>query len=141
MATRCQRKFSDLGPILLLLCVIATGCGSSVKTYPVSGKIEVEGGGSPKQGTVIFSNDKGTAQGIIQSDGSFKLTTDKPDDGAPEGTYKVIVMGTVPLDYKNPDNKPLVDKKFEALETTTLSVKIEPKENSVTLKVTPPTGK
>jgi hypothetical protein len=74
------------------------GCGSSPSgppagaTIPVKGKVTYRG--KPlTRGTITFEpTDAGRdANGAIQSDGSFTLTTFKDGDGAIPGTHKVKV--------------------------------------------------
>lgn len=83
-----------------LACFIAllilTGCGpggGSVPTYPVSGKVTLNG--APVAGaTVTFSPEQSgipTAMGISDGQGLYKLTTYTSGDGAGEGSFKVLV--------------------------------------------------
>src|SRR5947209_5023568 len=68
--------------------VCCAGCGSN--TYPVEGKV-VWADGSPitelAGGMVQFESEKLTpnvsARGTIQPDGTFRIGTHNPDDGAP----------------------------------------------------------
>ena len=86
------------------LLVVTVGCseddGVGVR-YPVSGTITYKGEPVPR-GTVNFLPEAGTeirpASGEIQPDGSYKLTTQTPGDGAMAGKYnasaKPIVGGS-----------------------------------------------
>ena len=95
---------------------LASGCGSdnsainiAMKPVPVKGTVTLKG--KPlTQGTIRFEPDSGgrEAQGDIQPDGSFVLTTFDAKDGAVEGEHRVAVMGAgggkkdpVPLKYHN----------------------------------------
>ena len=76
--------------------VFFAGCGSgggSVVTYPVTGKLTLNG--APVAGaTVTFSPEQPgipTAMGISDGQGLYKLTTYSSGDGAGEGSYKVLV--------------------------------------------------
>jgi hypothetical protein len=118
-------------------CVLAglSGCGPSLpKTYPVKGRVVREGGKPFSGGTITFqmlTDETQVADGEIQNDGTFRLTTkmhglDKP--GAPEGEYNVMVED--PALNVAPDGqmqiKPiLVPRKY----------KVEPKENDLTIEV------
>lgn len=98
------------------LTFLASGCGSdnsavsiAMKPVPVKGTVTLNG--KPlTQGTIRFEPDSGgrEAQGDIQPDGSFVLTTFDAKDGAVEGEHRVAVMGAgggkkdpVPLKYHN----------------------------------------
>jgi hypothetical protein len=86
-------------PFLLAALAVA-GCGEStitqptVTTYPVEGKILLPDGKPLAEGTVTFVPKADTgrdAVGKIRPDGSFTLTTYKPDDGAAAGEYDVQI--------------------------------------------------
>lgn len=83
--------YAMLGALAL---VVSSGCGSdSPKTVPVTGTISYNG--QPlTSGTVMLIPQEGGygATGQIQADGTFQLTSFKPNDGAAPGTYKVTVQ-------------------------------------------------
>ncbi len=97
-----------LAVVLLASC---WGCGSNAgpyagKTVPVKGKVTYKG--KPlTQGEILFEPDSGReANGNIQPDGTFELSTFKAGDGAVPGKHRVAVSGTskkdaVPVKYKN----------------------------------------
>ena len=77
---------------------ILAGCsGSGVRVHPVRGEVFV--GGKPAEGAVVhlhpFKKDKNEpcppAYATVQSNGSFQLTTYRPNDGAAVGEYVVTV--------------------------------------------------
>jgi hypothetical protein len=79
--------------VALVLLLGAVGCGP--KLCSVRGKVTYGDGQPVTEGMVVFER-KGeekpvTARGEIQADGSYRLSTHKPDDGAPPGTYRVLV--------------------------------------------------
>src|SRR5262249_36190194 len=81
-------------PLVALLGVVLIGCGG---TTPVRGVVTLEG--APVAGaTVLFMPDgqdgSHPASGFTSSDGTFRLTTYKPDDGALPGKYRVVVQKT-----------------------------------------------
>src|SRR6478752_10675518 len=84
------------GPIVMLLylaAAVAIGCTKKggLATAPVSGKVTYRGKAVPT-GTVMFVPSEGpAATGEIGSDGSYKLTTFSPGDGAVIGTHKVTI--------------------------------------------------
>ena len=82
--------------LVALLSVVLIGCGGK-GTRQVRGVITLEG--TPVAGaTVLFmpdGQDEGRpASGFTSSDGTFRLTTYKPDDGAPPGKYRVLIQKT-----------------------------------------------
>lgn len=103
--------------LFVLMSVIAfslAGCGSgSNPPVPVSGKVVLEG--KPVEGAVVtfHSKDPGgrSASGRTGSDGTFKLTTVKTDDGAPPGDYVITIAkqeskvpgGNAPVDISKGD--------------------------------------
>src|SRR4051795_1119568 len=79
-----------------LVPIVAIGCGEDDgigQRYPVSGKVTYKGEPVAK-GTVGFvPMDSGgrVANGDLQPDGSYTLTTHTPRDGALPGKYRVSV--------------------------------------------------
>ena len=92
--TILRRAISGCSLLAALAIIASCGCGSdSPKTVPVNGKISYNG--QPvTSGTVMLIPKEGGygATGQIQTDGTFKLTSFKPDDGAAPGTYAVTVQ-------------------------------------------------
>jgi hypothetical protein len=80
------------GALLVGLTVTAVGCGKSrMPVAPVEGKVLYRG--QPLEfGSVLFQPDVGpTAQGIIQPDGTFRLSTYGDGDGAVLGQHRVQI--------------------------------------------------
>ena len=115
-------------PLGLLL---AAGCGEShVEVVPAGGTVKFSDGTVP-QGEVAIVNftpvskdkksvNKG-ASGSIQPDGTFKLTTVEPGDGAIPGKYKAIVV--VFKTYQGQES--LVPGKYTNARTTPFEVTVE----------------
>jgi hypothetical protein len=120
----------------------AIGCGGR-KLYPVEGKI-VFPDGRPVTGlaggTVEFDPLEGKegARGEIQEDGTFRLGTVKPGDGAYPGRYQVCVVPAQVLDRPNPR---VLDRRFEDFKTSGLKVEVKREDNQITLPVEPPRPK
>jgi hypothetical protein len=82
-----------------LTCVaVSAGCGDGkIATYPVTGTVQVDG--KPAEGVVVvFCPAEGSDEfrkqrpfGNTDAHGKFNLTTFTPQDGAPEGEYKVMI--------------------------------------------------
>src|SRR5262245_54995025 len=112
------------------------GCGGS-RLYPVHGKGVWENGAPARElagGLVIFEPVNGGvgARGDIEKDGSFRLSTYKPEDGALLGKHRVAVTEYSP---REPPPPPIMDSAFSRLETSGLEINVERKTNEVTLKV------
>jgi hypothetical protein len=94
-----MRAANGLAVLLTTLCV---GCGSSQALpvnppVPVKGKISYRGKPLTKGQITLEPTDGGhEAQGQIQPDGSFVLTTFKEGDGALIGVHQVSVTGIDP---------------------------------------------
>lgn len=104
----------------LLACA---GCGNGDKKelYPAEGKLLVDT--RPAAGALVFlygedAGERSAARphGRVGPDGTFRLSTFKPDDGVAPGTYRVAVFWTkpselggddgdtlLPMEYSNPD--------------------------------------
>ncbi len=95
----------------------AAGCGNSAGLVPVSGKVTYKG--EAASGAVVYfqrqsdtsSSRKPVPFGIVQSDGSFSLSSDDLGNGALPGTYTVLVewrdateSGVVPVQGKGQTN-------------------------------------
>ena len=81
------------GLTLLSVVAISSGCTQAPSVVPVSGKVVYNGEPLPF-GIVMFQPEQGqAAQGEIQPDGTFQLSTYGPNDGAVPGHHKVSVRG------------------------------------------------
>ncbi len=120
-----------------LLLVIFGGCGKQT-VYPVSGTI-VDADGKPitelKGGAVEFESleGKSSANGSIDENGKFRLTSKTPGDGAELGKHRVVI--TRP--YIGPENPVphVILPKYEKHGSSGLEVTVEPKNNVIELKV------
>src|SRR5215204_672559 len=85
------KRWPHLGLLLSALLPLAAGCGQA-KTVKVQGVVTLDGKPLPGA-TVTFSpiQEGRAASGRTDTDGSFRLTTYRTDDGALPGEYKVIV--------------------------------------------------
>jgi hypothetical protein len=79
--------------------LLSASCGGpgGPKAYPVQGRVFHKG--QPAAGARVVFHPKSTVDpqaprpyGTVRPDGSFNLTTYKPDDGAPAGDYHVTVI-------------------------------------------------
>ena len=132
-------------PAFVLVVSLAAGCSPGAGSlHKVSGKVTVDG--TPlNTGTVRFVPDKArgntaTAEpvGTIGPDGTYTLSTNGKT-GAPPGWYQVTVNATeVPESSKPFSGKALVARKYNAPESSGLSVEVvsSPKPGAYDLQVT-----
>jgi hypothetical protein len=128
--------------LLLLLAALllssTSGCGAA--KYPVEGKVVWMDGTPAKElagGMVVFESTEApkAARGVIQEDGSFRLTTERPDDGAAPGPYRVLVIQPEPDDSIRPRPPLAMDMRFGAFETSGLTYTVQPGKNEPVFKV------
>jgi hypothetical protein len=127
---------------LTMPVVLLSGCGSGMAT--VEGNVVWQDGTPAKelQGSyVVFENPKldVSARGPIQPDGTFRLTTDKPDDGVPPGDYKVLIFEVGRKALGGPDSSQMepsrMHSRYMDLEATDLTAEVKPGVNPITLKI------
>src|SRR5262245_27620406 len=135
--------------LLGFLSLAISGCGGREPTYPVTGKIVYKDDGTPAAAGVIvmFESTKDPyprATGAIKPDGSFTLSTDRPENGAIEGPHRVCIQPisadgagmnlTVQLSKK-------IDPKYFELRTSGLQFDIKPNaKNEFVIEVERPKG-
>lgn len=107
----------------LLVSIGVCGCGA--RYYPVSGEVVFKDGTPLRGGLVFFhavdEHVKTSAQGEIQSDGTFQLTTAVKGDGVPEGRYRVTVTPPLPLKREGKGQPPpQIDPRYENPDTSGL---------------------
>lgn len=106
-ASVCCRvpQFDPRNAVVIILMGMIVGCGGEewhAKAYPASGHITINA--APPEGAVVTLHPIGeqidkrgsNPWGIVQSDGSFRLSTYESGDGAPAGDYAVNIRW--PLD-------------------------------------------
>src|SRR3954465_12776818 len=87
MRSRCTSHFA----LQLLMLVILAGCNRGPKMVPVTGKV-IYNGRPLEFGVVMFQPPSGQpAQGQIQPDGTFNLSTYRLNDGAVVAKHKVRI--------------------------------------------------
>jgi hypothetical protein len=86
----------------LLAALTCTSCGGQhVPVFPVQGQVLYQGKPTPR--AVVFFHPHGASgtdavhpQGVVGEDGTFKVSTFTPGDGAPAGAYDVTIIWTKP---------------------------------------------
>lgn len=133
---RCGRA------VALLLTVFLSGCGSGLA--PVEGIVVWKDGTPAKeiQGShVIFDlpEQQTSARGFVGADGTFRLTTTNPEDGAMPGEYKVIIIEANRKPLGGPDASQLAPAilhgRYADRNATDLKVSVKPGRNQVKLMV------
>lgn len=132
-------------PALLLLFTGAMcGCGKGDGPFPVEGTVVWEDGTPATElnnALVIFDlpAKQTSARGNIKPDGTFRLTTNKPDDGALAGDYKVLILEVGRKSAAGPEGANIapgaMDSMYSDPSTTDLRVTVKPGANPVTLKL------
>jgi hypothetical protein len=82
-------------PAIVLMASVLSGCGSEMAA--VQGSVAHEG--KPLSGGKIIFTPVAEGQpafGMIQPDGTFQLSTQRENDGARAGQYRVSVLGDRP---------------------------------------------
>jgi hypothetical protein len=93
----------------LFLSVVGLSCGESgPQFYSVRGKVMYQG--KPTRGALVVFHpleagpNAPRPSAYVEPDGSFKLGTNKPGDGAPAGNYAVAITW-VPKDFQRKDDQ------------------------------------
>jgi hypothetical protein len=130
-----------IGATLALCASAGCGRGGRLKVYPVDGKVLVAGMPAGNASVYFYPCDP-TQQhvpvAITAPDGTFRLTTIRSGDGAPEGSYDVTVIWP---DYSVPRDKcadPLHDRlksRYTDRSKTALHATVRPGKNEVILNV------
>lgn len=125
-----------VGVCLAALAMLAAsgGCGSGhPKTYSVSGRVTVNGKPLPS-GDIQLIPEKGRpAFGIVVADGRFQLGTFEDNDGAPKGTYKVVVTA---FETAGAQNRTLVPDRYSSAQTSDKTVTIDGSTDALDIDLT-----
>jgi hypothetical protein len=113
---------------LAATCAVA-GCGSR-RLYPVQGQVLFKDGTPLTGGWVVFEpldpSVGASATGDIQSDGTFRLGTERKGDGAAEGRYRVFIhppLGGTPAE--GTAGPSVADPRYRALGSDPLEVEVK----------------
>lgn len=125
-------------------CLLLIGCGpkAAIKTYPVSGKIEVKGGDVAilTASSIELKHDTDETLrpiGNIDATGNFSIKTQYKGeilDGAPEGQYKARIVLADPKDDGVPKRKgDPVHRRFLEFASSGVSLKVPSGDYNVSL--------
>jgi hypothetical protein len=130
---------SPLGWFLVGLCLVLVGCTDrdtalpKATTYPVQGMVVLRDGKPLTKGQVVFvavDPPALSAVGEIGADGTFTLTTLKPDDGAVPGTYRVKIEPALGIVVgRKGKARAKFDAKYVDEDSSGLLVTIKPEPN------------
>jgi hypothetical protein len=114
------------------LLVGLSACTGRPRTFPVKGTVMYNGKPVPK-GTVLFTPVNGgtTATGELNQDGTYRLTTYKPGDGACLGEYRVVIMAMEGPVQGDPPvaPPPLIPDKYSSLALSDLKANVQEGDN------------
>jgi hypothetical protein len=134
-----------------IVALLLDGCSDSgkVRTYPVSGRVMLEGkpmaGGGAISLIPVTDQQGKTAAGIIKPDGTYVLGTYKEDDGSMTGDFRVVIFQeTVKEGQAAPDGTVAapgaiatvaaadkIPSIYASDRQTPLTTKIEPRANQI----------
>jgi hypothetical protein len=137
--------FRARAAVLVAVLGLAAGCGG--RMGQVDGKVVWADGGPATElegSEVVFESAALglSARGTVGPDGTFRLRTEQPDDGAPVGDYRVAVAEN--QRNANPEgtllHPPVLDQKYRDFKTSGLTATVSPGVTPVTLTVTKAVG-
>jgi hypothetical protein len=137
---------SRFAPAIFMLVFLA-GCNHGPKMASVTGKVMYNG--RPLEfGVVMFQPSSGQpAQGEIQPDGTFNLSTYRLNDGAVLGKHKVRIAcyeSMRPGATKGPGErtlgKPLVPEKYTLFDMSGLTADVSETNHEFTFELSGPPG-
>lgn len=125
---------------LALVCLtLVAGCSGQ---YQVTGQVKFADGKPLDEGMVICEKKEGDhivqARGELKKDGTFRLGTLSPGDGALPGTYKVLVVPRGLTEAEKHSIGPIIDPKFSKYETSGLTLEVKSGANQLNITVSKP---
>jgi hypothetical protein len=126
-----------LAAALVGILLVAAGCGRP--KYEVTGAVAYDDGTPYSGGGIVameaeIDGKRVMARGAIGSDGRFTLASQRPDDGAFAGTYRVRVLPQVVIDGPPPKG---LDPRFQSFDTSGLSFEVGSGKNELTISLGP----
>ncbi|MCI0455903.1 MAG: hypothetical protein L0Z62_02845 [Gemmataceae bacterium] len=124
-------------PVAALLLSAIAGCGSGL--HPVRGKVTLDDGKPLTKGLVIFEGKQGEktvmARGVIQTDGSYRLSTHTPGDGAPPGKYRVLIAPMEDVDAPDNERRLAFDSRYTDFNTSGLEFEVQAGDNDIPIRL------
>jgi len=121
----------------MISLVAIPGCGRP--KYPVSGMVAYDDGSPFTSGGIVameteIDGKRVMSRGGIGKDGRFVLASEKPDDGAFAGSYRVRVLPHVVVDGPPSVGIP---ERMQSFETSDLTFEVGPQQQDFTIKLGP----
>jgi len=123
-----------------VLLGLMIGCGKhrGVTLYPVKGSVQINGEPA-KDVNVMFTSVTPievdgnilSPSAVTEEDGSFRLMSFDPEDGAPAGDYQITVIYPMNRFNKNLSGIDRLKGKFSNPKTSGLTAKVEAKKNEL----------
>jgi hypothetical protein len=117
------------------MLILAIGCGGGEELIPVTGTVKNADGSALRfeSGLVVFMPEAGgrSANGSVEKDGSFSMTTVEPGDGVKPGKYKVVLQ--IWKSYR--DQTLAVPEKYGDAATTPLEVTVDADQDEFDFEV------
>jgi hypothetical protein len=124
--------------IVAIIALLPAGCGD--RMYPVRGTVTLEDGTTVSKGMIVVERMEGgdpiTAQGAIQSDGSYELSTTKPGDGVPPGKYRVLINAMDLSDVPDEQKDIPFHYKYLSFKTSDLELEVKRGSNDYPIRLT-----
>lgn len=126
----------------MLLIASTTGCGARKhKVYPVNGRIVCNDKGVPNA-FVVFHPTNGPVPPEIpmlpnattDETGAFRLSTYTTGDGAPAGSYKVVVIwpeSTPKGESESVNTGDRLQGRYATPEATSITIEVKPENNAL----------
>ncbi len=140
-------------PLLLLAitCCLPAGCAPGYpEASPVVGRVTVNGEPLGSGEVQFLSSDGLVATGRVEPDGSYRLTTFQPDDGAMPGSHQVSVKSQqstglgidslfepVPARYADPETSGLTASVTDGMNQIDLPLTTAPPHNTQDVQTEP----
>ena len=112
---------------LLLGIVLLSGFGCN-KNMQITGKVVFSDDGSPLDvGMILFESGAMVSRSSLKEDGTFKLSSEKQNDGIPPGTYKVYFTGAIKTEGGSmaPRIIPMLDPRYNSAATSDITITID----------------
>lgn len=124
-----------------MLLLAAGGCGKPAsEVHPVSGRVILPNGSSATSGVIEFRTVDAegktvNASGMIESDGTFHLSTFGNKDGALTGKHQAILLSPAVGDGDVVAQAPAFPAKYRGYDTSSLEFEVKPGENQLEIKL------
>lgn len=129
-----QMQYISVAMLLFATTLLGfLGCGGNGgATEVVTGTVTFDDGSPVAGGTIIFADTQknSSSVGYIQEDGTYTLGTFGETDGAPQGRYKVTIIGSSDYGKSSP-----ISSKFANQDQTPLTAEVVDGENVLDFQV------